>query len=76
MAIKHPLVEDHIRANKLIHMLKADTSRILFPVRGVVEELQIDIYCDASSENLSDRYSAEGYVIWLSGPSKPCCHTS
>ena len=54
MAIKHPLAEDLIRANKLIHMLKADASRILFPVLGAVEELQIDVYSDASWGNLSD----------------------
>ena len=73
MAIKHPLVEDLIRANKLIHMLEADASRILFPVLGAVEELQID---DASWGNLSDGCSAEGYAILLSGPSKRCCAIS
>ena len=68
MAIKHPLVEDLIRANKLIHMLKADASRILFRALGAVEELQIDVFCDAAWGNLSDGSSAEGYVMLLSGP--------
>ena len=72
-AIKHPLVEDLTRANKLVHMLKADASRILFPVLSAVEELQIDVYCDASWGNLGDGSSAEGYVILLSGPNKQCC---
>ena len=70
MAIKHPLVENLIRANSVIHMLKADASRILLPVLGAAEELQIDIYRDASWGNLSDGSSAEGYVILLSCPSK------
>ena len=52
MAIRHALVEDLIRADKLIHMLKADASRILFPVLGAVEELQTDVDCDASTETL------------------------
>ena len=76
MTIKHPLAEDLIRANKLIHLLKADASRILFPVLGAVEELQIDVYCDASWGNLSNGSSTEGYVILLSGPSKRCCPIS
>ena len=76
MAIKHPLVEDLIRANKLIHMFKADASRILFPVIGAVEELKIDVYCDPSWGNLSGGSTAEGYVILLSGPSKRCCPIS
>ena len=70
MAIKHPLVEDLIRANKLIDMLKANASRILFLVLSAAEELQVDVYCDASWGNLSDGSSAEGYIILLSGPSK------
>ena len=65
MAIKHPLAEDLVRANKLIHMLEADASIILFPVLGAVEELQIDVYCDASWGNFSDGSSAEGHVILL-----------
>ena len=47
MAIKHPLVEDLIRGNKLICMLKADASRILYSLLGAVKELQIDVYCDS-----------------------------
>ena len=76
MAIKHPLAEDLVRANKLIHMLEADASRILFPVLGAVETLQIDVYCDASWGNFSDGSSAEGHVILLSGSSKRCCPIS
>ena len=76
MAIKHPLDEDLIRTNRLIHMLKADASRIFFPVLIAVEGLQIDVYCDSSWGNLGAGSSAEGCVILLSGPSKRCCPIS
>ena len=42
---------------------------------GAVEELKIDVYCDAFWGNLSGGSSVEGYVI-LSGPSKRCCPIS
>ena len=66
MAIKHPLVEHIIKANKLIQMLKSYPCRILFPVLGDVQSIQIYVYFDASWGNLSDGSSAEGYIILLS----------
>ena len=72
MAIKHPLVEHIIKANKLIQMLKSYPRRILFPVLGDVQSIQINIYCDSSWENLSDGSSAEGYIILLSSQNEKC----
>ena len=75
MAIKHPLVEDLIRANKLVHMLKADANRILFLVLGTVEELQIDVTVMHLGETLV-MHPVQKAILLLSGPSKRCCPIS
>ena len=53
-------------------MLKSCPCRILFPVLGEVQSIQINVYCDASWGNLSDRSSAEGYIILLCSQNEKC----
>ena len=66
IAIKHPLVEDLIRANKLIHMLEADGETLVIdPVQKAM------LYCYQAQVNDALRYL--GQAIKFTGKCKVHC---
>lgn len=52
---KHPLVEDAVRANKVIHKIKNSNVRMTLQLNPIVkEQLTLLVYADASFGNLPD----------------------
>lgn len=74
MQMKHPQVENAIEANKVVRKLKSAQSGVTFRKLGLIENLKIVVYCDASWGNLPDGHSsAGGYLILLVGVDYRCC---
>ena len=73
-AMKQPMQEHIVRANKTLKKLKLEDSNILFPDLGDPKSLKLVAFSDASHANLPDGFSsAGGYIIFLVGENDKCC---
>ena len=63
--LKHPFIDDILRANKCVKKVKMEECCIRFPYLDDVNNLNLITFSDASHANLSDGYSsAVGYIIF------------
>ena len=70
----HPQVDGLLRDNEAVRKLKREENSILYPRLGSFEDMEVNIYCDASWVNLPDGVSSvEGHIIFLKGLEQRCC---
>ena len=75
--LKHPIIDDILRANKCVKKVKMEECCIRFPYLGDVNNLNLITFSDASHANLSDGYSsAGGYIIFLANDQGKSCPLS
>ena len=76
-ALKHPVIDDILRANKCVKKVKMEECCIKFPFLGDINNLNLITFSDASHANLSDGYSsAGGYIIYLANNQGKSCPLS
>ena len=69
----HSQVDHLLKANKAVRKLKREENSILYPRLGSFEDMEVNIYCDASWGNLLDGVSsAQGHIILLKGLEQRC----
>ena len=74
IAMKQPIKQDIVRANKTVKKLKYDECDIFFPDLGDLNRLKLVVFSDASHANLPDGFSsAGGFIVFLVGSNKRCC---
>ena len=72
--LKHPVVEDILKANKCVKKLRNDECFITFPPLGDPNNLRLVAFSDASHANLSDGVSsAGGFIVFLVNGENQCC---
>ena len=64
---KHPTVKMVNEANKAVKKLKSKSVSISFPNLGKPEDIEIQVYSDATHASLSDGASQGGFIIILMG---------
>ena len=69
----HPQVDHFLRANKAVRKLKREENSILYPRLGSFEDLEVNIYCDASWGNLPDGVSSAQGLFFLKGLEQRWC---
>ena len=76
-ALKHPVINDILMANKCLRKVKMEECSIRFPFLGDINKLNLIAFSDASHANLSDGYSSGGgYIIFLVNDQGKCCPLS
>ena len=67
------LIEDWLRARKVLRRLKEDTCSVFFPDIGSMTQVRLCAFTDAAYGNLSDGVSSTaGYVVFAVGRDKAC----
>ena len=76
-ALKHPVINDILMANKCLRKVKMEECSIRFPFLGDINNLKLISFSDASHANLSDGYSSGGgYIIFLVNDQGKSCPLS
>ena len=76
-SLKHPIVDDILRANKCVKKVKMEECSIKFPFLGNIDNLNLITFSDASHANLSDGYSSGGgHIIFLVNDQGKSCPLS
>lgn len=71
--LKHPVVGDIPKANRVIKRLHSESWSIKFPRFQDVIKFRLSVFCDASLANLSDGISsASGFIVFLREPDGTC----
>ena len=77
MKLKHPEVQELIRANKAIKKLQSTDVSLFFPILGDIQKWYILTMSDAAFANLADSVSSGGgHVILLVGEAEKCAAIS
>jgi hypothetical protein len=77
MKLKHPEVQELIRANKAIKKLQSTDVSSFFPILGDIQKWYILTMSDAAFANLADSVSSGGgHVILLVGEAEKCAAIS
>ena len=72
MKLKGALVEDYIKANKILKRLKTTEALLFYPDLGGIDNLELIIYSDASFANLQGAGSAMGYIVFCKRNESVC----
>ena len=75
--MKHPKVDNILKANKCVKKLRNEKCSLFFPCLGDIRNAKLMTYSDASHANLPDNVSsAGGFVVFLVGENGRSCPLS